>query len=121
MEADHRANAKNICLPHFNSRKSALYSQSVQNRLRINQKMIRARIPGLVCLSLLCLILALGLWPFHRPKNEVAWLRNESGLRFGGYGTILSSGKFQMARSQDKASCSLEIWLQPGLTSDSNT
>ena len=42
-------------------------------------------------------------------------------LRFGGYGTILSSGKFQMARSQDKASCSLEIWLQPGLTSDSNT
>jgi VanZ family protein len=121
MKADHRANAKNICLPHFNSRKSALYSQSVQNRLQINQKMIRARIPGLVCLLLLCVILALGLWPFHRPKNEVAWLGDDNGLHFGGYGTIWSSGTFQMAGSQDEASCSLEIWLQPGLTSDSNT
>ncbi len=72
-------------------------------------------------MSLLCVILALGLWPFHRPRNEVAWLGNENGLRFGGYGTILSSGTFQMAGSQDEASCSLEIWLQPGLTSDSNT
>ena len=75
----------------------------------------------MVCLSLLCVILALGLWPFHRPKNEVAWLGKENGLRFGGYGTILSSGTFQMAGSQDEASSSLEIWLQPGLTSDSNT
>jgi VanZ family protein len=72
-------------------------------------------------MSLLCVILALGLWPFHRPRNEVAWLGNENGLHFGGYGTILSSGTFQMAGSQDEASCSLEIWLQPGLTSDSNT
>jgi VanZ family protein len=72
-------------------------------------------------MSLLCGILTLGLWPFHRPKNEVAWLGNENGLRFGGYGTIWSSGTFQMAGSQDEASCSLEIWLQPGLTSDSNT
>ena len=93
----------------------------MQNRLQITQKEIRARIPGLVCLSLLCVILALGLWPFHRPKNEVAWLGKENGLRFGGYGTILSSGTFQMAGSQDEASSSLEIWLQPGLTSDSNT
>jgi len=72
-------------------------------------------------MSVLCGILALGLWPFYRPRNEVAWLGNENGLRFGGYGTILSSGTFQMAGSQDEASCSLEIWLQPGLTSDSNT
>lgn len=93
----------------------------MQNRLQITQKEIRARIPGLVCLSLLCVILALGLWPFHRPKNEVAWLGKENGLRFGGYGTILSSGTFQMVGSQDEASSSLEIWLQPGLTSDSNT
>ena len=51
----------------------------------------------------------------------MAWLGNENGLRFGGYGTIWSSGAFLMAGSQDEASCSLEIWLQPGLTSDSNT
>lgn len=72
-------------------------------------------------MSLLCCILALGLWPFHRPRNEVAWLRNENGLRFGRYGTILSSDTFQMAGSQDEASCSLEVWLQPGLSSDSST
>ncbi len=72
-------------------------------------------------MSVLCGILTLGLWPFQRPRNAVAWLGNENGLRFGDYGTILSSGTFQMAGSEDEASCSLEIWLQPGLTSDSNT
>src|ERR1700732_4047446 len=83
--------------------------------------MIRSRIPGFVCVVVLCGILVLGLWPFHRRKNDVTWLRNENGLRFGRDGTILSSGTFQMAGSQDEASGSLEIWLESGLTSDSNT
>jgi len=82
--------------------------------------MIRARIPGFVCVLVLCGILALGLWPFHRLKNDLTWLRNENGLRFGGDATILSSGAFRIG-SQDEGSGSLEIWLQPGLTSDSNT
>jgi hypothetical protein len=83
--------------------------------------MIRARIPAFICALVLCGILVLGLWPFHRRKNDVSWLGNENGLRFGRDGTILSSGTFQMPGSQDEASSSLEIWLQPGLTSDSNT
>jgi len=61
---------------------------------------------------ILCSILVAGLWPFHSPKNQVHWLENENGLRFGRYGTILSSGKFE-AVSSDGPSCSLEIWLKP--------
>jgi VanZ family protein len=82
--------------------------------------MRRARIPGFVCVLVLCGIFVLGLWPFHRLKNDVTWLGNENGLRFGRDATILSSGAFQVG-SQDEGSSSLEIWLQPGLTSDSNT
>jgi VanZ like family/Concanavalin A-like lectin/glucanases superfamily len=78
-------------------------------------------IPDLVCLLVLCGILAAGLWPFRRPRNAVTWLGNENGLRFGDYGTIWSSDTFQIPGSQEEASCSLEIWLQPGLTTDSNT
>lgn len=51
----------------------------------------------------------------------MTWLGNENGLRFGRYGTVLSSGTFQMAAAQNESSCSLEIWLQPRLASASGT
>jgi hypothetical protein len=70
-------------------------------------------------LSVLCGILVAGLWPFHTPKNEVTWLSNRNGLLFGDYGSILSSGEFNMTGSQE-GPCSLEIWLQPAATFDSN-
>jgi len=68
----------------------------------------------------LCGILVAGLWPFHSPKNQVHWLDNENGLRFGDYGTILSSGMFESA-SSDGPSCSLEIWLEPALPWNAGT
>jgi VanZ family protein len=68
----------------------------------------------------LCSILVAGLWPFHSPKNQVHWLENENGLRFGHYGTILSSGIFERT-SSDGPSCSLEIWLEPASTWDTGT
>lgn len=83
--------------------------------------MFRAKIRGLVCMLVLCGTLTLGLWPFHAPRNDVSWLGNENGLRFSGYGTLLSAEKFQIRDSEDQASSSLEIWVQPGLTSDSST
>jgi VanZ family protein len=79
------------------------------------------RLPGLICVLVLCGILAAGLEPFHRPRNAVTWLGNENGLRFGNYGIIVSSGTFPVAAPDDEQSCSLEIWLQPGHTSASNT
>jgi len=68
----------------------------------------------------LCGILVAGLWPFHSPKNQVHWLENENGLRFGRYGTILSSGLFE-AVSSDGPSCSLEIWVEPARTWNTGT
>jgi VanZ family protein len=83
--------------------------------------MTRTRLPGLLCVSVLCGILVAGLVPFQRPRNAVTWLGNENGLRFGTYGTIWSSGTFKRAAGQDSPSCSLELWLEPGRTNASNT
>ena len=81
--------------------------------------MISARLPGLACISVLCGILVAGLWPFQAPRNAVTWLKNQNGVHFGRHGTMVSSGAFSMAGSED--SSSLEIWLQPGLPNASYT
>jgi hypothetical protein len=78
-----------------------------------------ARILGLVCVFLLCGLLVAGLWPFHAPRNEVTWLERSNGLRFGGHGTISSSGTFNTI-FQNEARVSLEIWSQPSRTTASN-
>src|SRR5580700_1427851 len=83
--------------------------------------MIRERIPGLICVSVLLGILAAGLSPFQRPRNAVTWLINENGVRFGRHATIWSDGAFPEADVQGVPSRSLEIWLQPESTSASST
>jgi VanZ family protein len=75
----------------------------------------------IVCFLILCGILSLGLWPFHPPRNDVTWVGDGDGLQFGSFGTIRSSGTFQIVSSPGEASSSLEIWFEPELTSDSNT
>src|SRR5260370_23845951 len=84
-------------------------------------KKIQGRISGAVCALVLCSVLAVGLGLFQRPWNAVTWLGSGNGLHFGDDATILSSGAFQMEGSLEEASCSLEIWLQSGLTSASNS
>ena len=54
---------------------------------------------GIACIAILCVILSLGLRPFHAPRNEVAWLKDRNGFRFGDYGTVMSSSIFQVAGS----------------------
>jgi hypothetical protein len=77
---------------------------------------------GAICFVVLCGLLTAGLWPFNPfPRNEVSWSTNSDGLRFGDYGVVLSAGVFERASGRPEASCSIEIWLQPGLTDDSNT
>lgn len=66
---------------------------------------------------ILCTILVAGLWPFHAPRNHVAWRENSNGLRFGRFGSVLSSGAFHGQPSQDSSAGSLEIWLAPSLGS----
>jgi len=50
----------------------------------------------------------------------VHWLENGNGLRFGHYGTILSSNILERTRSNGP-SCSLEIWLEPARTWNTST
>src|SRR5271156_3817731 len=83
--------------------------------------MIGARILGLICVAVLVGILGAGLTPFERPRNAVAWLDNENGVRLGQDGTIWSAGAFSKSDTQSEPSCSLEIWLQPDSTSASGT
>jgi VanZ family protein len=81
----------------------------------------KSRILGCSCILVLAGILVAGLWPFHSPANQVHWLNEEQGLRFGDYGTILGDGEFAWLAPPNTKSCSLEIWIVPGLTRDSNT
>jgi len=81
---------------------------------------IPRQVIGALAILTLCGILVAGLWPFHSPKNQVYWLRNGNGLRFGDYGTILSSGIFESV-SSDGPACSLEIWLEPVLPGNGGT
>ena len=74
---------------------------------------------GLICAAVLATILTLGLWPFHVPANDVTWLRDRAGLRFGGNSTAISSAALQVPLTEQGGS--LEIWLRPGRIWDSGT
>jgi len=81
----------------------------------------QTRLLGVICVCVLAGILVAGLWPFHAPRNEVSWLSQGSGLRFGKYGSIVSAGTFETAPSKAENSCSLEIWLEPSRVNSSGT
>ena len=66
-----------------------------------------------ICVAVLCVVLTLGLWPFYSPKNDVTWLGNRTGLRYGKYSTVISSSAFKMTSPESEASGSVEVWLQP--------
>ena len=68
---------------------------------------IRKNVLRLLCVSVLAGILVAGLWPFHAPRNDVAWLNDGNGLRFGRHGVMLSS------ETDDLAGLKGENELQP--------
>jgi VanZ family protein len=73
-----------------------------------------------LCILVVGGLLAAGLWPFNPyPRNEVSWAPDGHGLQFGDYGAILGSSLVSRPAESD-GSCSVEIWLTPGLTDDSN-
>jgi hypothetical protein len=74
-----------------------------------------------ICVAVVCVVLSLGLWPFHSPKNHVTWLENRNGLRFGKFSTVISSSAFQKASAKSETSASVEVWLQPRRIWDSCT
>lgn len=74
----------------------------------MNRMLMRA-----VCFAVVCITLSLGLWPFHAPRNQVAWMQRANGLEFGKYGTVLSSGPLDDGHSWKDPSGSIEMWVQP--------
>jgi len=96
-----------------------ILDDSQQVNKPLSNQTLAQKLLSATCVAVLCGILVAGLWPFHAPKNEVSWLGNKNGLWFGDYGSILSSVEFNTTDSQN-GPCSLEIWLQPAATLDSN-
>jgi VanZ family protein len=76
---------------------------------------------AVICLFVLVGILTAGLWPFHSPENQVAWLRSGNGLQLRRHGTLLSAGYFGAAGTPDATGNSVEIWLQPAVAEGSST
>ena len=85
-------------------------------------------------LLVLAAIFCLGLWPFNVrwsdildwttssnrkgpiifPSNNVEWLKDEPGLRFGQYASIFSDKKAEFtAEVDDPEGSSLEVWIEP--------
>src|SRR5215469_1073902 len=75
---------------------------------------IGIKLLGATCVLVLVVILVAGLWPFNPfPSNQVSWLSNQNGVRFGGRGIVISKKVFMtMVRPADAPS-SLEIWMKP--------
>lgn len=82
---------------------------------------MHVRIWDLVCVVFLITILTLGLWPFHAPRNDVTWLPDRNGLRFGKGATVFGSNAVKVANSQDDGGASIELWVQPTKVWDSGT
>ncbi len=105
------------------SEKRVITPRNVETRVidRPCKNLVSVKLLAVLCVFVLSGILFAGLWPFGHPNNQVSWLQNANGLRFGEHGTILSSNAIRSASSPDKASASLEIWLQPSLIYEMNT
>ena len=79
-----------------------------------SDRIVSPKIIQSLCVSVVCVVLVAGLWPFQAPRNNVTWLGKQNGLRFGRYGTAVSSNSFRPVESGNERSCSMEIWLVPG-------
>lgn len=71
------------------------------------------RLLGILCIAVLCVILSLGLWPFHAPANDVTWLGSRNGLRLGHYSTVIGVAPLAASDDTQAGFGSVEIWLQP--------
>lgn len=62
-----------------------------------------------MCFAVVCVILTLGLWPFHTPQNQVTWLKR-GGVHFDDFGTILGPARLNASPSD---AASFEVWARP--------
>ncbi len=91
------------------------FSSHIQKKLsRVNWRVWGVRLLGLICVFEVAGLLLFGLWPFDSPLNQVTWLADGGGLRFGRHGTALSVGTINAEQPPLRDPCSLEIWFEPG-------
>jgi VanZ family protein len=84
-------------------------------------RVVTRKILGTICLFVLCGVVVAGLWPFHAPRNQVAWLNGPNGLLFGKYGSIASASGLKVDSLNADVSCSLEMWLEPSRADGTGT
>lgn len=70
------------------------------------------RLSGTATAIVIAIILALGLWPFHAPRNDVRWLKQTNGLLFKRYGTAFSVSDIPPRQTRDSAARTIEVWLR---------
>jgi VanZ family protein len=72
-------------------------------------------------LLVLAITLSAGLWPFaFQMDNQTSWKTSSKGLYFGDYAMVISGGTFNGIPGTRGKGYSIEIWMEPGLTWDSN-
>jgi len=75
---------------------------------------VAIRVLGATCFLVLGIILGTGLWPFNPlPNNEVSWLQNQNGLRFGNRAIVISRTVFRRKERSPDSPSSIEIWMEP--------
>lgn len=83
---------------------------------------MKSRLLGVLCFFVLCITLALGLWPFHVPRNNVTWIDGANGLVFGKNSSAMSSAVWKTWNSQQGDDRdAIELWVQPDQWSTSAT
>ena len=90
------------------------------NANRDSRAVFTRHLLGITCIAVLCVIFSLGLWPFHAPVNDVEWLADRNGLRFGRFATVFSSGELPPP-TENRAPGTIEIWLEPSRIWDFST
>ena len=69
---------------------------------------------GILCWIVIAGVLVCTLWPFDPfPANQVSWLPDSNGIRFGSHGVVFSKGPLLTEPTAGRGACTLEILLRP--------
>lgn len=83
------------------------------NSLLTRPNLLRTLMPA-CCFIVACITLSLGLWPFHIPANQVAWMPAGGGVEYGRAATILSDGPIvKPPLTSSSGARSIEVWAAP--------